>query len=160
VAVDAGCDPDYAFDDLANAIRKCTIDLGAEIFINVDDIRPRNDFKHTTAHHAAGVISYADGSEGVLLYIKASLTGGEDPDILNYATNHKAFPHDTTADQAFDEDQFESYRRLGKHIGEELFYAIRTAAESVHGDFDAYAFFAQVATMATVPRDNATPDSA
>jgi len=41
-----------------------------------------------------------------------------------------------------------------------LFYAIRTAAESVHGDFDAYAFFAQVATMATVPRDNATPDSA
>jgi hypothetical protein len=160
VAVDAGCDPDYAFDDLANAIRKCTIDLGAEICIDVDAVRPKDSFKHTAAHHAAGVISYADGSEGVLLYIKASLTGGEEPDILNYATNHQAFPHDTTADQCFDEDQFESYRKLGKHIGDELFYAIRGAAESVHGAFDATAFIAQVAMMATAPRDNATPESA
>ena len=151
VAVDAGCDPDYAFDDLANAIRKCNIDLGAEIFINVDAIRPGNDFKHAAAHHAVGIIHYADGSEGVLLYIKASLTGGEDPDILNYATNHKAFPHDTTADQSFDEDQFESYRKLGKHIGMALFGAMREAAESVHGTFDADAFFAQAATMATAP---------
>ncbi|MDD5364244.1 MAG: patatin-like phospholipase family protein [Gallionellaceae bacterium] len=153
VAVDAGCDPDYAFDDLANAIRKCSIDLGAEICINVDSIRPRNAFKHTAAHHAAGVISFADGSEGVLLYIKASLTGGEEPDILNYAANHKAFPHDTTADQCFDEDQFESYRKLGKHIGDELFYAIRNAAELEDGGFDADAFFAQVAKMATTPRE-------
>ncbi len=151
VAVDAGCDPDYAFDDLANAIRKCNIDLGAEIFINVDAIRPVNQFKHAVAHHALGIIHYADGGEGVLLYIKASLTGGEAPDILNYAANHQAFPHDTTADQSFDEDQFESYRRLGQHVGDELFGAIRAAAESVHGAFDADAFFAQAATMATAP---------
>ena len=151
VAVDAGCDPDYAFDDLANAIRKCNIDLGAEIFINVDAIRPLNEFRHTAAHHALGIIHYADGGEGVLLYLKASLTGGEAPDILNYAANHHAFPHDTTADQSFDEDQFESYRRLGQHVGDALFGAIRAAAESVHGVFDADAFFAQTATMATAP---------
>ncbi|MDP2829137.1 MAG: patatin-like phospholipase family protein [Sulfuricellaceae bacterium] len=148
VAVDAGCDPDYAFDDLANAIRKCNIDLGAEIRIDVDALRPRDGFKHTAAHHAAGVIDYADGSEGVLLYIKASLTGEEAPDILNYAANHKTFPHDTTADQCFDEDQFESYRKLGKHIGDELFGGIRSAAESLHGAFDATVFYVQVATMA------------
>jgi hypothetical protein len=28
------------------------------------------------------------------------------------------FPHQTTADQFFDESQFESYRRLGMHIRE------------------------------------------
>ena len=153
IATDAGCDPDYAFDDLANALRKCSIDLGAEIEINVEPIRPIDGFKHTKAHHAVGRIHYADGNEGVLLYVKASLTGGEDPDILNYATNHTVFPHDTTADQAFDEDQFESYRKLGFHIGDELFRAIRVAAEAANGSFTTAAFVTQVASMAIAPRD-------
>ena len=152
VVTDAGCDPEYGFDDLANALRKCSTDLGAEIEINVDALRPSDGFKHTRAHHAAGLIRYADGSEGALLYIKASLTGEEDPDILNYATNHPSFPHDTTADQSFDEEQFESYRKLGQHIGDELFGAIRDAAESTHASFSAAAFVAQVAAMATTPR--------
>lgn len=152
VVTDAGCDPEYGFDDLANALRKCSTDLGAEIEIDVDDLRPRDGFKHTRAHHAAGLIRYADGSEGALLYIKASLTGEEDPDILNYATNHPAFPHDTTADQSFDEEQFESYRKLGQHIGDDLFGAIRDAAESTHASFSAAAFVAQVAAMAAAPR--------
>ena len=153
IATDAGCDPDYAFDDLANALRKCSIDLGAEIEINVEPIRPIDGFKHTKAHHAVGRIHYADGNEGVLLYVKASLTGGEDPDILNYATNHTVFPHDTTADQAFDEDQFESYRKLGFHIGDELFRAIRVAAEAANGSFTTAAFVTQVASMAITPND-------
>ncbi len=156
VVTDAGCDPDYGFDDLANALRKCSTDLGAEIEIDVDDLRPCDSFKHTRAHHAAGLIRYADGSEGALLYIKASLTGEEDPDILNYATNHRAFPHDTTADQSFDEEQFESYRKLGQHIGDDLFGAIRDAAESTHASFSAAAFVAQVASMATAPRRDST----
>lgn len=154
VVTDAGCDPCYAFDDLANAVRKCSIDLGAEIEINVEQVRPSDGFKHTKAHHAVGRIHYPDGNEGILLYIKASLTGGEDPDILNYATNHKAFPHDTTADQAFDEDQFESYRKLGFHIGDELFRAIRVAAEAANGSFTTAAFVTQVASMAIAPNDS------
>ena len=28
-------------------------------------------------------------------------------------------PHQTTADQVFEEDQFEAYRSLGEHIGED-----------------------------------------
>ncbi|MFT3849005.1 MAG: patatin-like phospholipase family protein [Propionivibrio sp.] len=152
VACDAGCDPDYAFDDLGNALRKCSIDLGAEIDIDLTPLRPGNAFKHTKVHHAVGRIHYPDGNEGVLLYVKASLTGGEAPDILNYATNHKAFPHDTTADQAFDEDQFESYRKLGFHIGDELFGAIRVATEAVNGSFTTAAFVAQVASMAIAPQ--------
>jgi hypothetical protein len=35
-----------------------------------------------------------------------------------YAGRHPDFPHETTADQWFDENQFESYRRLGFTIGE------------------------------------------
>lgn len=151
VATDAGCDPDYAFDDLANAIRKCSVDLGATIDIDIRALRPIDDFRHTATHYAAGRIHYADGTEGLLLYVKASLTGNEGPDILNYATNHKSFPHETTADQSFDEEQFESYRALGEHIGNRLFASIRQAAEATHGSFSSSAFAAQVATMATAP---------
>ena len=51
-----------------------------------------------------------------MLYIKSTLTGDEPPDILNFHRVHKSFPFDTTLDQFFTESQFESYRRLGKHV--------------------------------------------
>ena len=44
------------------------------------------------------------------------MTGDEPEDVLSYHTQHPVFPHDSTADQFFDETQFESYRRLGEHI--------------------------------------------
>ena len=39
-------------------------------------------------------------------------------DVWNYFDLHPTFPHQTTADQWFDELQFESYRALGEHIGQ------------------------------------------
>jgi hypothetical protein len=42
-------------------------------------------------------------------------------DIQHYKAKHKKFPHESTADQWFDEPQFESYRRLGHHIGRGVF---------------------------------------
>ena len=36
--------------------------------------------------------------------------------VIGYASKHKDFPHQTTADQFFDDDQFEAYRALGEHI--------------------------------------------
>jgi hypothetical protein len=56
-----------------------------------------------------------------LLYIKATITGDEPADVLNYAALHPDFPYETTLDQVFDEPQWESYRRLGEHIGDNLF---------------------------------------
>jgi hypothetical protein len=64
-----------------------------------------------------GSIRYCEadgfGRDGVLLYIKPTLIGNENADILNYSKTHPEFPHQSTADQFFDEDQFESYRSLG-----------------------------------------------
>jgi hypothetical protein len=154
VACDAGCDPDYAFDDLANLIRKCRIDLGTDIDICVEKLRPKDGFKHTACHFAVGVISYPGGGEGVLLYIKASLTGEEPPDILNYAARHPAFPHDTTADQFFDEDQFETYRALGYHIGDALFRTLKDEAEH-EGGLNAATLTALLAALASTADDAA-----
>ncbi|MBI5012989.1 MAG: hypothetical protein HZC06_09810, partial [Methylocystis sp.] len=58
---------------------------------------------------------------GTLIYIKAAIHGDEPEDISSYATVHSEFPHETTADQFFNESQFESYRRLGLWIGAAVF---------------------------------------
>jgi len=55
------------------------------------------------------------------LFIKATTTGDEPADVLGYAASRPDFPNESTLDQAFDEPQWESYRRLGEHIGESLF---------------------------------------
>jgi hypothetical protein len=39
--------------------------------------------------------------------------------VLNYYKKNPQFPHQTTADQYFDEVQFEAYRALGEHIGKQ-----------------------------------------
>ena len=38
-------------------------------------------------------------------------------DVWRYYDQHVTFPHQSTADQWFDELQFESYRALGEYIG-------------------------------------------
>jgi hypothetical protein len=122
IAIDAGCDPGYGFADLAEAIRKCYADFGVVIDIDVSAIRPAEGGRFVRSHHAVGAIRYPqrDGREpfvGTLLYVKASLDGGEPPDLMNYALEQTGFPHQSTADQFFDEPQFESYRKLGHHVG-------------------------------------------
>ncbi len=39
--------------------------------------------------------------------------------VLNYFKKNPKFPHQSTADQYFDEVQFEAYRMLGEHIGKQ-----------------------------------------
>jgi hypothetical protein len=66
-----------------------------------------------------GTIFYPNPkAEGKLIYIKSSLTGNESADVLQYAMKCAEFPHESTADQWFDETQFESYRKLGYHAAE------------------------------------------
>ena len=55
-----------------------------------------------------------------LMYIKSTITGDEPADVTEYASKHETFPHQTTADQFFDEQQFESYRKLGLHISKAI----------------------------------------
>jgi hypothetical protein len=72
-------------------------------------------------HFALGRIIYPDGVVGKLLYIKSTLTGDEPVNVTAYAKAHPQFPHQSTADQWFDESQFESYRTLGTHSIADVF---------------------------------------
>jgi hypothetical protein len=124
IVVDGGCDPEYTFEDLANAVRKIRIDLGVPIeFANGVAIKKDPDNQH---HWAIGTIKYSavDGTpvkeDGRLIYIKASITGDEPADVAQYHRATPVFPHESTADQWFSESQFESYRVLGQHIATKI----------------------------------------
>ncbi len=113
----------FTCEGLANAIRRCRVDFGVEITIDVTPITNRQA-GYSRRHHAVGTIRYPDDlagqPSGYLLYIKSSLTGDEPTDVREYAQTNASFPHQSTADQFFSEAQFESYRRLGLHIFEAL----------------------------------------
>src|SRR5207247_7066407 len=121
IACDAGEDGAYAFEDLGNALRKCRTDFGVKIDIKTSMVRPDPKTGWSEAHCAVGRIEYDEDHTGHLLYLKASLTGDEPEDVLQYHKSQSDFPHQSTADQWFDESQFESYRALGLHIAQNVF---------------------------------------
>ena len=120
IACDAEEDGGYGFEGLGNAIRKCRIDMGIDIELDVKDIKPAKPGDPSAAHCAVGTIHYEtvdlNAPTGTIIYFKASLTCDEPTDVKNYKQNHDAFPHESTIDQWFTESQFESYRRLGYHV--------------------------------------------
>jgi len=120
ILIDSEQDDRYSFNGLAGAIRKCRLDFGAVIRIDADAIRPRGSARTSCTHVAVGTIAYPEGC-GVLVYVKASMTGDEPMDVQEYQRAHEEFPHQTTADQFFNESQFESYRALGQHIADGAF---------------------------------------
>jgi hypothetical protein len=127
IACDAGADEHYGFEDLANAIRKCRTDLGVEIDLDVRQIAARDDLHYNGAPCAVGQVRYSEKDVGTILYIKASRRLGLPPDVMHYATENPAFPHESTADQFFSESQFESYRRLGHFLAGEILNVSRAA---------------------------------
>jgi len=76
---------------------------------------------HAGPHCALGVIRYPKGEIGYLFYIKSSLTGDENDYVLDYKRRHPSFPHETTGDQLFSEEQFEVYRALAFHATHHAF---------------------------------------
>lgn len=137
---DGGADPDFAFGDLAVLIERARVDFG----VNVDFVpgfehdrlavrRPGDEQDERPEHASPGFalarISYpekgARTSEpgarsekvGLLVILKSTMIAGLPADLVAYRSAHPRFPHETTADQFFDEAQFEAYRELGYRLG-------------------------------------------
>lgn len=114
---DAECDPDLHFSGLGSLIRMCEVDFNVRIDLDVAAVRGRGQPSWSSRNFAVGRIVYGGGiPDGVLIYLKASMTGAEDSAVLQYKASHPAFPHESTGDQFYSEDQFESYRRLGREV--------------------------------------------
>jgi hypothetical protein len=127
VCIDGEEDKGHTFNGLITLIRIARIDLGIEIVIDLENLRLKND--RCEEHFAIGTIIYGEGREnGKLIYVKASYTSLSDnnPFLQKYKAEKPHFPHESTADQFFDERQFEAYRALGESIGRELATTIKS----------------------------------
>ena len=125
VAVDATENANATSDNLGILVRLARIDLGIRILLDTAPLTLQGPERYSRTHVIMGQIRYDDvhpnAMPGILVYIRASMTGDEPSDVQQYANNHTEFPRQSTADQFFDEEQFESYRALGSHVACEVF---------------------------------------
>lgn len=147
VVIDAEEDPTYACSGFAGLVRKARLDFGAEItvlarddircafpslpdvFGSLDELSPPAGKAHSARRAVLAKLTYADelpASPHWLLYVKPTLDGTEPADLREYRALHPTFPQQPTADQMFDEGQWESYRKLGECVGDAVFAGSRT----------------------------------
>jgi hypothetical protein len=121
VVFDGSADPTFSLDGLGDALRKIRIDLGIPIEFGEEGMAP---LRRKERRCAVGRVRYSavDGpcEDGRLIYVKPLLLGCEAPDISSFAARFPDFPHQSTADQFFDESQTESYRMLGQQTMAEI----------------------------------------
>lgn len=148
IVSDAEADPAMNFTSLVDVERFARIDLGVRLDLPWAPIREsalrrkgeiaKGDPAPPWSHAAIGKIYYPktagepgvppeEEKEGILLYVKSSVTGDERGYILDYERRFPRFPHESTSDQFFSEEQFEAYRALG-------FHAMDRALTYVDGD--------------------------
>ncbi|WP_084788872.1 patatin-like phospholipase family protein [Bradyrhizobium sp. Cp5.3] len=148
---DAGCDPDFGFEDLGNACRKISIDQDVDIEFEALKMVSRKTPPVEGPYFAVAKIKYRDlgGKEGILVYIKPNFQGIEPISVRSYALKATVFPHESTADQFFGESQFEAYRALGRFAIDH----IDGAAGTTYSDVNAFV----EAIRAHAAKPDATP---
>jgi hypothetical protein len=153
VVVDCGADPKPPrFEDLGDALRRCRIDFGTEIDLSLDCLIPddadssKGEKSSTVRPFSFGTITYSiphakqlgwivedqdhwGSRNGWILWVKPSLISRASGDVLQYGFAHGDFPQQSTANQWFDEAQFESYRKLGEQTAKAIFGKMKVFGE-------------------------------
>ncbi len=137
VVLDSGCDPNFIYEDLGNALRKIRIDMGIPVDFADDFLEP---LRSRRKRCALATIRYSSvdstHKDGLLIYIKPMMLGNEPPDVATYQASHNEFPHQSTANQWYDESQTESYRMLGLHTIQEICAGWSGSPGGLSGVFD------------------------
>ena len=127
VVIDGECDPKLECGAFMQVARFAKLDFGVEVTIDMDRFQTKQDGA-AKYHFSFGKIHYPSlepgetiDLEGRIVYIKLSRTGNEPAGVQHYRLRNPDFPHQSTADQFFDEAQFEAYRCLGEHIADDMF---------------------------------------
>jgi hypothetical protein len=129
VCVDAGGDPKFEFLDLTTLQRYANIDLNVQIEIDPKPLLP-NEKGVSQRQYVTGKISYPNGQIGTLIYLKLAYCDDEPEYVRFYKRNVPLFPHESSADQFFDETKFEVYRALGEHVAQRAFSNPETLART------------------------------
>jgi hypothetical protein len=139
IVCDAGRDPLGTCDDLAASARIAYVDENVVVDIDSGGFARPSDATQPPGH-VLGTIHYpqveasgdrdATARRGSVLYLKSGLPSGELPlAVRAYAATHPEFPHESTADQFFDDAQFEAYRSLGEALTTRMIEALRASPQ-------------------------------
>lgn len=85
--------------------------------------------RYSLKHAAFARVRYLDNEknrktdDSFLILIKPTLVGDEPADVLQYHSSHPSFPHESTADQFFDEAQWKLSPPWATHRGK-AFYCV------------------------------------
>ena len=145
LVVDAGQDQAYDYFDLGRTVQHSLIDLNVEIKFAPPIVMGKERLGGIVA---SGTVLYPPQDkekkkEGQLIYIKPWLPDEIPVEIAAFKRYKKSFPHVSTADQFFTESDFESYRRLGQFICDQMLDVARGAGsdrpiDNLNSLFDAF----------------------
>ena len=137
--VDGGGDSPPTAPGLASAIALAETELGVQIVLSDPFAAEPGAGRHlapdstlaslnatlTREPVITGTIHYPPASglpegarTGVIYVAKALLWPNMSYSLLSYAARNPVFPHDSTGDQWFNDDQFTAYTQLGRELGE------------------------------------------
>ena len=143
IVCDGGQDNKSSYSDLVTAVQRVGEDFGVAIRFDVkvkdgnDDLKtsgPAMLVARTSKDQFPKGAEFADKGyfvatieypantvepwpkKGVLLYLKSALIESLHIKAKGYRGAHADFPNESTADQFFDEEQFEAYREVGYRI--------------------------------------------
>ncbi len=148
ICCDGAADPEFGFGDLQILVRRIGTDFGVRITFDeknrleelisrepdpekVQARDPDTDaypvgVKFANRGFVVGKIIYpprqgeASETEGTLILLKTNMIEGLGLTLKGYKGAHPDFPDESTADQFFDEEQFEAYRELGYEIAKRM----------------------------------------
>ena len=116
ISIDASGDQDYSFNALQEAIELGELECATVIEFEgdgLDGMRPGHHGR-PARNHCIATITYPDGAQGRLLYVKAQSSRELPLDILRYAKEDPTFPNYSTADQFLSEPEFCNLAILGR----------------------------------------------
>ena len=126
------CDESRYFGSLDMLRRRSRVDSATSLEHAGDAQSRRSNETDRTCeslvHAALAKVRY-EGQEkpgSIMVYVKPTLVGDEPVDIQHYHREHADYPQQTTADQFFDEAQWESYRALGELIGRRVLWVFES----------------------------------
>lgn len=135
-----GCTKIYCFDAsggegfeaLGDAVALARSELGVEIDIRPDRLMPGSARPKHEALAAQIAVSakftYRDGTTGELVYARNVMSGGAPWDVRAHHLTDPSFPHNSTADQLYTDQKFESYRVLGAQAGARALTLMRASS--------------------------------
>lgn len=134
IIVDGEADSKISLAGLVSATNRiredfnCTITFdpkrGPERFVVHDSQGYPSGVRYANAPFLVADLDYGAGKRGTLVYIKATMIQDLNFTTSGYWAANSDFPHQTTADQFFDPDQFEAYRDLGFKSADRMINAL------------------------------------